>query len=140
MQIGLLKDALRKAGLPLYLAPYGVLPTAYECGIIEVRPSSRCLQRTALEACDDFEALSNVSLHPAEQECTVRHVCAFSRHEQTSSSRSRRAQVVPNCNSRAGLGETADGSLYEIFRREFGAPGTARFEAARHNFVVSEAG
>ena len=49
-------------------------------------------------------------------------------------------QVVPNCNSRAGLGETADGSLYEIFRREFGAPGTARFEAARHNFVVSEAG
>jgi len=50
------------------------------------------------------------------------------------------AQVVPNCNSRAGLGETADGSLYEIFRREFGAPGTARFEAARRNFVVSEAG
>ena len=47
---------------------------------------------------------------------------------------------VPNCNSRAGLGETADGSLYEIFRREFGAPGTARFEAARRNFVVSEAG
>ena len=36
VQIGLLKDALRKAGLPLYLAPYGVLPTAYECGIIEV--------------------------------------------------------------------------------------------------------
>lgn len=36
MQVGLLKDALTKAGLPLYLAPYGVLPTAYECGIIEV--------------------------------------------------------------------------------------------------------
>ena len=36
-QIGLLKNALRKAGLPLYLAPYGVLPTAYECGIIEVQ-------------------------------------------------------------------------------------------------------
>ena len=51
-----------------------------------------------------------------------------------------KAQVVPNCNSRAGLGETADGSLFEIFRREFGAPGTARFEAARRNFVVSEAG
>ncbi len=37
VQVGLLKDALAKAGLPLYLAPYGVLPTAYECGIIEVR-------------------------------------------------------------------------------------------------------
>ncbi len=37
MQIGLLKNALQKAGLPLYLAPYGVLPTAYECGIIEVQ-------------------------------------------------------------------------------------------------------
>ena len=36
VQIGLLKNALQKAGLPLYLAPYGVLPTAYECGIIEV--------------------------------------------------------------------------------------------------------
>lgn len=81
--MGLLKDALRKAGLPLYLAPYGVLPTAYECGIIE---------------------------------------------------------VVPNCNSRSGLGETADGGLYEIFRREFGAPGTPRFEAARQNFIASEAG
>ena len=37
-QIGLLKNALQKAGLPLYLAPYGVLPTSYECGIIEVQP------------------------------------------------------------------------------------------------------
>lgn len=39
LQVGLLKDALTKAGLPLYLAPYGVLPTAYECGIIEVTAS-----------------------------------------------------------------------------------------------------
>ncbi len=35
-QVALLRDAMAKAGLPLYLAPYGVLPTAYECGIIEV--------------------------------------------------------------------------------------------------------
>lgn len=49
-------------------------------------------------------------------------------------------QVVPNCSSRSGLGETADGGLYDIFRREFGAPGTPRFEAARRNFIVSEAG
>ncbi len=34
--MGLLKDAWHKAGLELYLCPYGVLPTAYECGIIEV--------------------------------------------------------------------------------------------------------
>ena len=34
--IGLLKEAFHKAALDLYLAPYGVLPTDYECGIIEV--------------------------------------------------------------------------------------------------------
>lgn len=44
--IGLLKDAFTKAGLGLYLAPYGVLPTAYECGIIEVVPNSK--SRSAL--------------------------------------------------------------------------------------------
>eukprot|EP00884_Botryococcus_braunii_P016006 jgi/Botrbrau1/3089/Bobra.0070s0075.1 len=81
--IGLLKDAWRKAGLELYLAPYGVIPTGYECGIIE---------------------------------------------------------VVPRCKSRSALGETTDGGLYDIWRREFGAPGSARFEAARHNFIISEAG
>jgi phosphatidylinositol 4-kinase A len=81
--IGLLKDAWRKAGLELYLAPYGVIPTGYECGIIE---------------------------------------------------------VVPRCKSRSALGETTDGGLYDIWRREFGAPGSPRFEAARHNFIISEAG
>ena len=35
--VALLRDALAAAGLGLYLAPYGVLPTDYECGIIEVR-------------------------------------------------------------------------------------------------------
>ena len=39
--IRLLQDALRKAGVDLYLAPYGVIPTAYECGIIEVVPDCR---------------------------------------------------------------------------------------------------
>ena len=29
--------------------------------------------------------------------------------------------------------------LYDIFCAEFGAPGSAAFEAARHNFIVSEA-
>ena len=44
--IGLLKDAFQKAGLGLYVAPYGVLPTSYECGIVEVVPNSK--SRSAL--------------------------------------------------------------------------------------------
>ena len=36
--VRLLKDAWDKAGLDLYVAPYGCLPTTYECGIIEVSP------------------------------------------------------------------------------------------------------
>lgn len=39
--VRLLKDAWDKAGLDLYVAPYGVLPNAYECGIVEVRLCSR---------------------------------------------------------------------------------------------------
>lgn len=67
--IRLLQDSLKKAGVDLFLAPYGVIPTGHECGIIE---------------------------------------------------------VVPDCRSRAALGETADGGLHEIWRREFGAPGSTR--------------
>ena len=44
--IGLLKDAFFKAGLELYLAPYGVLPTGFECGVIEVVPEAN--SRSAL--------------------------------------------------------------------------------------------
>ena len=44
--IGLLKDAFQKAGLGLFVAPYGVLPTSYECGIVEVVPNSK--SRSAL--------------------------------------------------------------------------------------------
>lgn len=40
--VALLRDALAAAGLGLYLAPYGVLPTDYECGIIEVGLHSPC--------------------------------------------------------------------------------------------------
>uniref|UniRef100_A0A7R9V546 1-phosphatidylinositol 4-kinase n=1 Tax=Chlamydomonas euryale TaxID=1486919 RepID=A0A7R9V546_9CHLO len=81
--VSLLKSAFVDAGLGLYLAPYGCIPTGYECGIIE---------------------------------------------------------VVPNCQSRAGLGELSDRGLYEIFQSQFGAVGSPSFEAARHNFVISEAG
>lgn len=39
--IGLLKKAFLTAGLDLYLLPYGVIATGYECGIIEVIPNSK---------------------------------------------------------------------------------------------------
>lgn len=81
--IKILQDAFQKTGLDLYLCAYGVIPTDYERGIIE---------------------------------------------------------VVPNSKSRSSLGETTDGGLYEIFQREFGAPGTAPFESARREFMRSEAG
>jgi hypothetical protein len=37
----LLKGAFDGAGLPLYLAPYGVVPTGHEQGIIEVIPHAK---------------------------------------------------------------------------------------------------
>lgn len=48
-------------------------------------------------------------------------------------------QVVPHTRSRAALGELSDRGLHDIFCAEFGAPGSAAFEAARENFIVSEA-
>mmetsp|Transcript_21130 Transcript_21130/g.58632 ORF Transcript_21130/g.58632 Transcript_21130/m.58632 type:complete len:765 (+) Transcript_21130:339-2633(+) len=81
--IELLKVVFTRVGLDLYLAPYGVVPTGYECGIIE---------------------------------------------------------VVPNSASRAGLGETSESGLFDIFQREFGPPGSPRFEEARRNFIKSSAG
>lgn len=49
-------------------------------------------------------------------------------------------QVVPDCQSRSALGETCDGGLVDIFARDFGPPGSRGFEAARNNFLRSEAG
>ncbi len=34
--VGLLRDVWQTAGLDVYVDPYGVLPTKYECGIIQV--------------------------------------------------------------------------------------------------------
>ncbi len=39
--VHLLKDAFTKAGLDIYLCPYGCLPTGYERGIIEVVPNTK---------------------------------------------------------------------------------------------------
>lgn len=49
-------------------------------------------------------------------------------------------EVVPNCNSRAAIGQVADGGLHDIFMSRYGAPGGAEFEEARRNFIHSSAG
>ena len=49
--IKLLHNAFEAAGLSLYLRPYGCLPTGYECGIIEVVPSTK--SRAALGELSD---------------------------------------------------------------------------------------
>nr|GEZ23782.1 phosphatidylinositol 4-kinase alpha 1 [Tanacetum cinerariifolium] len=49
-------------------------------------------------------------------------------------------EVVPNTHSRSQMGDLIDGGLYEMFQQEFGAIGSANFEAARHNFIISSAG
>ncbi|GFQ00963.1 phosphatidylinositol 4-kinase alpha 1 [Phtheirospermum japonicum] len=49
-------------------------------------------------------------------------------------------EVVPNSRSRSQMGETTDGGLYEIFQQDFGPVGSASFEAARENFLISSAG
>ncbi len=38
--VGLLRDVWQTVGLGVYVFPYGVLPTKYECGIIQARPSA----------------------------------------------------------------------------------------------------
>jgi hypothetical protein len=49
--ITLLHSAFTRAGLGLYLRPYGCMPTGYECGIIECVPNTR--SRAALGELSD---------------------------------------------------------------------------------------
>ncbi|KXZ46150.1 hypothetical protein GPECTOR_46g219 [Gonium pectorale] len=49
-------------------------------------------------------------------------------------------EVVPHTKSRAALGELSDRGLHDIFVSQFGPPGSSPFEAARRNFITSEAG
>lgn len=42
--------------------------------------------------------------------------------------------------ARAALGELSDHGLHDIFQAQFGPPGSPTFEAARRNFITSEAG
>ncbi|XP_050146495.1 phosphatidylinositol 4-kinase alpha 1-like [Malus sylvestris] len=49
-------------------------------------------------------------------------------------------EVVPNARSRSQMGETTDGGLFEIFQQDYGPVGSASFEAARENFIISSAG
>ena len=90
-QIGLLKNALQKAGLPLYLAPYGVLPTSYECGIIEVQPLNAscvcpvlsCKQYHLCREATQHEVIavsSSQSNHSQSQHCCSLYCSCHSRH------------------------------------------------------------
>lgn len=49
-------------------------------------------------------------------------------------------EVVPNTKSRSGLGELSDCGLMQIFKQNFGEPGSETFESARQNFIRSCAG
>ncbi|KAK6946221.1 Phosphatidylinositol 3-/4-kinase, catalytic domain, partial [Dillenia turbinata] len=49
-------------------------------------------------------------------------------------------EVCPNTRDRNQLGEITDGGLYEIFQTDYGPVGSASFEAARENFIISSAG
>ena len=49
-------------------------------------------------------------------------------------------EVVPNTKSRSGLGELSDNGLLQIFKQNFGEPGSEKFENARENFIRSCAG
>jgi len=49
-------------------------------------------------------------------------------------------EVIPNTKSRSGLGELSDCGLVQIFKQNFGSPGTDKFERARQNFIRSAAG
>ena len=48
-------------------------------------------------------------------------------------------EVVPNCVSRDSIGKTNEESLYEFFINNFGAEHHDVFQAARENFIRSQA-
>jgi phosphatidylinositol 4-kinase len=64
--IALLKTEFDNARLPLYLVPYGVVPTGHECGIIEVVPNAK----------SRAQLVSPLKLHLL---CFSRFVCLLSR-------------------------------------------------------------
>jgi hypothetical protein len=118
------------------MAPYGVIATDYECGIIEV--NSAYARRLHKHCCMPLGAdvrykHSNTAPHhlvaPFGQCC-----------KSDLGNHPTKTQVVPDCQSRSALGETCDGGLAEIFVRDYGPPGSRGFETARNNFLRSEAG
>ena len=156
--VGLLRDVWQTVGLDVYVFPYGVLPTKYECGIIQARPSaSGCEQHDMITIFPNsmFTPLSPLAYaYPAPAQGGVGDLWSAlmktsegmdqwrqgSDHKINMSVQCMPLQCVPNTTSRASMGETADGGLYDVFRRDYGAPGSPRFEAARLNFIRSCAG
>ncbi|CAI7869329.1 unnamed protein product, partial [Closterium sp. NIES-54] len=114
--IALMRDINKAVGLDLYLFPYGVLPTGYERGIIQVIALLRDINKAV--GLDLY--LFPYGVLPTGYERGI-------------------IQVVPNTRSRNQMGDVTDGGLFDIFQNEFGAIGSAGFERARHNFIVSSA-
>ncbi|CAI7837647.1 unnamed protein product, partial [Closterium sp. NIES-53] len=111
-----MRDINKAVGLDLYLFPYGVLPTGYERGIIQVIALLRDINKAV--GLDLY--LFPYGVLPTGYERGI-------------------IQVVPNTRSRNQMGDVTDGGLFDIFQNEFGAIGSAGFERARHNFIVSSA-
>jgi phosphatidylinositol kinase/protein kinase (PI-3 family) len=137
--ITLLRDANRRAGLDLYLRPYGCLPTGYECGVIEVVPNTKVGSSYAY-------GRSCGSITPHGMTACLSRLLHEHFHLLNMASTACRAFTKVSCipipftlQSRAALGELNDRGLYDIFTSTFGPPGSAAFEAARHAFIISEA-
>ena len=128
----LLKGAFDGAGLPLYMAPYGVVPTGHEQGIIEVIPQAKSRAQLVrgwsywwwwgrVELGGRWGWWQGWVLVKAGQAPPLPQLTI---------------QPVPLLLLQ---GEMFDGGLFEIFQHEFGLPGARRFEAARRAFLESTA-
>ena len=146
--VGLLRDVWQTVGLDVYVDPYGVLPTKYESGIIQARNAqlsascgTSCLRcKLFALGCQQRQHRSGDDLGCADSPARDHIYCVGVEPESRGSRRTAALQCVPDTTSRASMGETADGGLYDVFCRDYGAPESPRFEAARLNFIRSCAG
>ena len=133
----LLKRAFDAAGLPLYLAPYGVVPTGHEQGIIEVIPQAKSrAQLVRRRRGGGVVGVAGVRWSGwaavGGRWCCrllLLRCCCFAAS----------LPCPPPKHPRPPQGEMFDGGLFEIFQHEFGMPGSRRFEATRAAFLESTA-
>jgi hypothetical protein len=140
----LLKGAFDGAGLPLYMAPYGVVPTGHEQGIIEVIPQAKSRAQLVgglwwvvgggvgwIGGCWGWWGTLGVAEGWPGPLVAILHALLLPQ-----------LTIEPNYSItplRCLQGEMFDGGLFEIFQHEFGLPGARRFEAARRAFLESTA-